>query len=239
MSIFAGVPLWWTGFTFSGCPLCPPFFKKNLSRHKLQLVFICVFLLRLRLRVCVCVLWFLRLQTVWVKTTVMHLFVQRQDCFSLSWGRGNTLSAARVNPFAVIAKQDIFCCANSNDWLLRSSHLGNFLSCFTFHFSYPVFIPPNFSCHPPSLAFPVVVCFLVWLNPLPESPYWALQKAWPHHGNSESCQDDFIMSQSVLCLAVSSHSFHTSLHTHTHSPVCRVTSKQKKEKREPKLRLRH
>ena len=111
----------------------------------------------------------------------MHLFIQREVCFLSALREGNTFTAACVI-LSVITKQDVLVEPTVTS---RGGVILELSSIALFPVSLTLSLFLKMSCHHLSLPFPVVVCFLVLLDPLLESPCWALQRALPHHGNSK------------------------------------------------------
>lgn len=137
----------------------------------------------------------------------MHLFIQRKDCFLSASREGNTFIAACVNPLLIITEQDVWVVPT---WTFKSRGVAilelSSLALFPVFLALCLFL--KMSCHHLSLPFPVVVCFLVLLDPLLESPCWALQRALPHHGKQQavrmtsSCHKVFYVSLWALTLSM-------------------------------------
>ncbi len=212
MSIFAGVPLLLWGFTFSGC-------LQALIKRSFGTKFMCV-VLHVWVCVCVCVcVWAClclsvprlpRLKAVVVKPIHYASLYTETGLFSLPVLReGNTFIAACVNPLSVIAKQDVFAAPTLTFESRRVVILE--LSPALFPVSLALSLLLKMSCHRLSLPFPVVVVFSCFAGPTAGVSMLSTPVSSTTSWKSASCQDDFIMSQSVLCLILSSHSFHHAL----------------------------
>lgn len=213
MSIFAGVPLWLWGFTLSGCLQTP---IKRAFGTKFNLCE-CVLFCLLCLHACVfgpaCVwvlLWLPRLKALVMKPIHYASLHTEKGLFSLWVEEGKHLHCCLCESSLSNCKTRCIGSANLTSQIWKSSHLGTFSSCLI-------------SCLSDSLYFSnflTIIClclFLLWCAFLFRWTHcWSLHveysKELYHIMETASCQDDFIMSQSVLCLTPSSHSFHASLH---------------------------
>lgn len=163
-------------------------------------------------------LWLPRVKTQWWNPSIMHLFIQRKDCFLLELRKGNT---SIVNPLSVITKQELLVALTLP---FKSRRVANTLlplwtvfSCFSSCLSDSLFISQTFL---PSSLFAFTCCVFLFCWTRCWSLHVEYSKELYHIMERASCQDDFIMSQSVLCLTVSSHSFHASLcHSKSMQPV--------------------
>lgn len=193
MSIFAGVPLWLWGFTFSVC--LRALIKRSFGT-KLDLCE-CVLFCMLCLHVCV---WAcLRLSVALTpeaksgggETHPLCISLYRERIVLSLWvGEGRHLHGRLCeSSLSNYKTRRVSSSTNFTFQTLKSSHHAaaatwHFLLLLYFLFLWLAFIS-QLSSHHLSLPFPDVVCFLVLLDPLLESPCWVLQSALPHHGNSK------------------------------------------------------
>ncbi len=182
---------------------------------------------------CVSVLlWLPRLKAVVMKPIHYASLHTEKGLFSLCVEEGKHLHCRLCESSLGNHKTRRISSANFTSQIWTSSHLGTFFSWLYFPFLW-LSLFYKLSYHHLSLPFPVVVCFLVSLDPLLESSCWVLQRALPHHGNSKLSGWLHHVTKCFMSHSLISHSFHASLSTTAsqHSLFCDILFKQRKERK--------